>query len=242
MGFELERVLYATEDFLRRNLRSRTAREAQKRRFQRKLHEALRRLRRSALLLAVMLTALVAFSLLVTPIGFLTWLVAIPTVLLLALLSLLWPSRRGGPAPGAGLPAELPLDDLAARAEEGLLDRCQELPGRALPAADAIVARLHDLQPHLGGLARQDAMLAGDARRLIGEHLPKLVDSYLALPPSRRGPASESTQRITESLGIVADELGNLLERCCRDRELGFETQRRFIETRYRDDGRLGGD
>ena len=241
MGFELERVLYATEDFLRRNLRSRTAREAQKRRFQRKLREALRRLRRSALLLAIMLAGLVAFSLFVAPIGFLTWLVAIPTVFLLALLSLAWPSRRARPASGASAP-ELPLDELAARAEEGLLDRCDELPGRALPAADAIVARLHELQPHLAGLAPQDAMLAGDARRLIGEHLPKLVDSYLALPPGTREPGSESRRRFTDSLGIVADELDNLLETCCRDRELGFETQHRFIETRYRDDHRLRGD
>ena len=36
MGFDLERVLYATEDFLRHNIRSRTAREAHKRKAQRK--------------------------------------------------------------------------------------------------------------------------------------------------------------------------------------------------------------
>jgi len=240
MGFELERVLHATEDFLRRNLRSRTAREAQKRRARRKLQEALRRLRRAAFLFVGLMTALVLFSILVVPIGFVTWGAAIPTVFLLASASLLWPSRRERP-PAAGRPRpELPLDELAARAEEGLLDRCEELPGRALPAADAIIERLHELQPHARELD-PGSLVAGDARRLIGQHLPKLVDTYLALPPSLRAPGSESTQRLAESLGIVADELASLLEQCCRDRQLGFETQRRFIETRYRDDDRLRG-
>ena len=234
MGFDLERVLYETEDFLRRNLGSQSRREAKKRRWRRKVEEAMRRVRRAALILAALLVALIAFSLFVDPIGFLTWMAAVPTAVLIALLSLFWRSgRRAEPKSGAA--PEIPLGELAARAEEGLLDRTEELPGRALPAADAIMARLAELQPHLGSLDPQ-SMLAGDARRLIGQHLPRLVDSYLDLPASARTPASESSQRFTESLGIVAKELDELLDQCCRDRHLGFETQHRFIETRYRDD------
>ncbi|MDQ4088591.1 MAG: hypothetical protein M3177_11380, partial [Pseudomonadota bacterium] len=115
-----------------------------------------------------------------------------------------------------------------------------DLPGRALPAADATIARLHELQPQL---AQLDAagMLAGDARRLICEHLPRLVDSYLGLPASARAPASEESRRFADSLGIVAEELDHLLEQCCRERQLSFETQHRFIETRYKEDRRLSG-
>ncbi|HEY9553661.1 hypothetical protein [Allosphingosinicella sp.] len=83
-------------------------------------------------------------------------------------------------------------------------------------------------------------MLAGEARRLIGQHLPRLVDSYLDLPASARVPTSESSERFTESLGIVAKELDELLDQCCRDRHDGFETHHRFIETRYRDDDSFG--
>jgi hypothetical protein len=84
--------------------------------------------------------------------------------------------------------------------------------------------------------------LAGDARRLVGQHLPKLVDSYLDLPPSSRAPGSESSVRLIESLGIVSDELDHLLDQCCRDRQIGFDTQRRFIETRYGEDPGLKGE
>ena len=235
MGFELEHILYRTEDFLRRNIRSKSAREAQKRRAQRKLGEVLRRLRRAAFLFAGMLVALVGASI-ITDVGLLTWIIAIPTTLLIAFLSLFW--GGGKPVEAAEAPPAAPLDELAARAEDALIERCSELPGRALPAADAIIARLHEIQPHLAGVER-NPMLAGDARRLICQHLPKLVDTYLDLPPSARAPGSEASTRLTESLGIVAQELDHLLDQCCRDRHLSFETQSRFIESRYKDDEAL---
>jgi hypothetical protein len=72
--------------------------------------------------------------------------------------------------------------------------------------------------------------------------LPGLVDTYLALPPSERGLRDENSRRLSESLGIVADELDHLCERIGDERRTGFETERRFIETRYRDDGRLSLD
>ena len=72
--------------------------------------------------------------------------------------------------------------------------------------------------------------------------MPRLVDSYLQLPHSARAPGSESSRRLTESLDIVAAELGNLLESCCSDSQASFDTQSRFIETRYREDKRLRGE
>ena len=241
MSHEIERVLYHAEDFLRRNvLRPRSAREAQKRRTRRKLESFLRRLHRAGYLLAGMLAALVLASV-ITPIGFLTWLVALPTILLIAFLSLFWPSgHRAAPADDRAAPS-LALAEMAARVEDGLVDRCSELPSRALPAADAIVARLGELQPHLGRL-EPHSLAAGEARRLICEHLPRLVDAYLELPESARGPAADATLRFTESLNIVANELDHLLETCCRDRQLSFDTQHRFIETRYREHRALKGD
>lgn len=242
MGFELERVLYETEDFLRRSLGSPSRRDARKRRMRRKFEEAMRRLRRSALLFAAILAGLVAYAIVFGGIGFLTWMVAIPTAFLFALLSLTWgPRKRAEPAADPAAAPALPLGELAARAEEALLERCEALPGRALPAADAIMARLNELQPNLDAL-EPASLLAGDARRLIGQHLPRLLDTYLALPESGRRPGSESSQRFTESLAIVAEELDHLLDQCCRDRQISFETQRRFIETRYKNGGGLSGE
>ncbi len=244
MAFELERILYETEDFLRRSLGSASRRDAKKRKLRRRFEEAMRRVKRAALLLAAILAGLVAYALFAGGIGFLTWMVALPTAFLIALVSLFWGSSARRAEPAAADPAAapaLPLGALAARAEEALLDRCDALPGRALPAADAILARLNELQPHLDGL-EPASLVAGDARRLIGQHLPRLVDSYLDLPESGRKPGSESSQRFAESLGIVAQELDTLLETCCRDRQISFDTQRRFIETRYKEDDGLRGE
>ena len=235
MGFDLERVLHETEDFLRRNvIRSRAAQEAKKRRAQRKMQEALRRVRRAGLILVALLGALVLASILLGSFGLLTWLVAIPTALLFALISLSWPTRRRPQPVAADVPG-VSLADMARRAEEGLLDRSDQLPGRALGASDAIISRLNELQPHLDALDPHST-LAGDARRLICQHLPRLVDTYLDLPASARAPNSEPSRRFAESLGIVAGEMDDLLEQCCRDRHLSFDTQHRFIETRYRED------
>ena len=187
MAFELERILYETEDFLRRNLGSSSRRAAKKRRAQRQFMEVdpppapgradPRRPARPADRRPASLFG---------GIGFFTWVVALPTALAdRPDLPLLARRPQGAEtADPSGAPA-LPLAELAARAEEGLLDRCPELPGRALGAADAILARLAELQPHLGELDPQ-SVLAGDARRLIGQHLPRLVDSYLELPASAR--------------------------------------------------------
>lgn len=238
MAFELERVLYETEDFLRRSLGGASAaREAKKRKAKRAFEEAMRRVRRAGFLFVGIVAALIAWSLFVAPIGLVTWIVALPTALLFALLTLFWPSRRVREASDPRRPIDLAM--LAARAEDGLIDRRRELPGRALPATDRITARLNELQPYLADLDPQ-SLPAGDARRLIGEHMPRLVDTYLELPPSARAVGSESSRRFTESLDIVAGELDDLLARVSSERQLSFETQHRFIETRYRED--LEGD
>jgi hypothetical protein len=245
MAFELERVLEETEDFLRRAIGSPSLRAAKKRRFRRKLEEFGYRARRSAVVLIGLIAILLGVSIYMGGIGFFAWLLAVPTAMAFAALLMFYPTRHHrrltSEAPVGEAPPNLPLADLALRAEEGLLDRCDALPGRALPAADAIVARLRELRPHLATLDPADP-LAGDARRLIGQHLPRLVDSYVQLPRDARAPGSESSRRVTESLDIVATELGNLFDSCCRDSQADFDTQSRFIETRYKGDKRLGGE
>jgi hypothetical protein len=233
MRRDVERALLETEDFLHRQLGSAAARELSKRKVKRGMSEVLRRVRRAALIVLVLMAALIGASIF-TSIGFFTWLLAIPTIFLAALISMFWPSRRSrreearSPAAG-GAPAELPL--LAGRTEEWLLERCQYLPRPALPAADFILGRLRELQPELARVNPQ-APVAGEAQRLIGQHLPRLVDAYLELPPHDQG--GENSRRLAESLDTVAEELDRISEDICRERGLSFETQTRFIESRYR--------
>ena len=241
MAEDIERILYHAEDFLRRNvLRPASARAAKKRRARRRMEEMLRRMRRAGAIFAGLLVALIVANIFIG-VGFVTWLIALPTMVFISLLSLSWPTRRQRERAAPVQRGEArSLTEMAVRVEEGLMDRSAELPARALPFVDSIVARLGELQPHLGALA-PGSVEEGEARRLICEHLPRLVDSYLALPPSERAPYSENSARFSEGLGLVAGELDDLLETCCRDKQLSFDTQHRFLETRYRQDPKLSG-
>ena len=233
MRFDFERALGETENFLFRQLSSRAARESQKRKVKRGIDEVFRRVRRSALVMLLLLSALVTYSIFVGGIDFLTWFVALPTVFLASVIALFWPSSRRQPR-FEQRDAAPQLDMLAGRVEEWLLERCRELPRAALPAVDNILSRLQEMRPDLSAVS-PETPVGGETQRLIGQHLPRLVDTYLALPPRSRDARSENSVRLAESLDIVAEELERLSSEVHRDRSLHFDTQRRFIETRYKD-------
>ncbi len=236
---EVDRILRDTEDFLARQLGSRAGREANNRRLKRGVGEAARRARRAGLIFVGLILALVVASAFGASLGWL-WLIALPAIFFTALLSLAWPTR-GGRAQQPALPREealqrMPLDALTGRCEQWLIERTAELPRAALPAADRIIDRLNAMQPALAGLPDGDP-LSGEARRLVGGHLPRLIDTYLDLSPEQRASNAENGRRLTEGLDIVADELTDLCGRIDGCREASFATQHRFIESRYRDGG-----
>lgn len=239
---DIERTLYEAEDFMRRQLGSRAAREASTRKLKRGAAEAFRRVRRAALIFVALLFALVLFDIAGASIGFFTWLFALFGIFMASMLSLTLPTRAGRPkavqAPTQDAVAKVPLPALAGRCETWLLDRCEELPHAALPSADLILARLQRLQPALEALP-ESSPLTADVRRLVGGHLPNLVDSYLALPPESRGQGSDNDRRISDSLGVVAEELTRLCGEIDGCREASFEIEHRFIESRYREDEHL---
>lgn len=238
---DLERALVDTEDFLIRQLGSSTAREAGVRKLKRGAAEIFRRMRRAGLVFLILLFVLIAASVFGS-VGFLTWLIALPAIMLAAMLSMTFPTwaGRAPQAPSHRDVARVPLPTLAERCDRWLLDRCDELPRAALPAADLIVERLRSLAPGLADIP-EGSPLQGEVRRLVGGHLPRLVDSYIALAPEARGPRSENSLRLTESLAAVAEELTRLCGEVDGCREASFAVEHRFIESRYRDDFSLRG-
>ena len=239
---DLPKVLIETEAFLSAQIGSAGARAMTKRRIKRGVGEAMRRVRRAGLIFLLLLFGLILFSAAVSPLGW-AWLLAIPATFVAALLSLMWPTRgrRAAPSPDEASQkvASMPLPALAGRCEQWLLDRTADLPRDALDSADTILARLSSLQPHVADLSEGN-LVGGEVRRLVGGHLPRLVDSYLALPPAERHPRSESSRRLVESLAVVADELTRLCGEVEGCRTSQFETEHRFIETRYKDGGLRG--
>lgn len=241
MARDLDHVRRA-EELVRRNLGSRAARDRARQRVERGARSVLRRLRNAALTFVGLLVLLIA-GLATGALGIVSGLLALLAAFIITLMVLFWPSRRRPAQPPRTIDggAATRLDRLAAQAEDYLLDRNRALPHLAAPALDRIVERLRDLEPSLATVP-PEAPIGGEAQRLIGQHLPGLIDNYLALPPSERPFEGDNSRRLAESLGIVADELDELCERIGEERRTGFETERRFLETRYQGGDRLSLD
>jgi uncharacterized membrane protein len=228
---------------LNRNLGSRSSREAARRSFERGVRAFLIRMRRAGVTFVGLMGALIVYSIAMGGVGFFMFMAAAVTISLAAFLVMFFPVRdRGRPdmreAKVVDVRDAVRLDRLASQTEDWLLERCRALPRQAAAPLDRIVDRLRDLQPSLATVPA-DSQIGGEAQRLIGKHLPSLVSTYLSLPPAERGFQADTNDRLAESLVIVADQMDDLCERVAEERRMGFETERRFIESRYSDDERL---
>jgi len=171
------------------------------------------------------------YSLAVAPLGVETLMIGAPMTGLAALGLMMLPTRREVTAPRF---AELPIGRLGAEAEDWLVRRRPLLPRAAGPMIDRIAARLHEIAPQLATLNAGDAN-AVDAKRLLSEHLPRLVDAYLAVPPSAR--VGEPEAQLTSGLGIVGGELDRIGAALAAAKVQDLAIEGRFLESRYRNEG-----
>jgi hypothetical protein len=99
----------------------------------------------------------------------------------------------------------------------------------ALPPLKQTLERVNDLDPN-----------AQDARRLMSVHLPGLIDRYMHVPSAYRteqdGEGLSVDQRLVESLAAGSVALKEISEKLARDDLRVFETQGRFIKSRYGED------
>jgi hypothetical protein len=217
--------------YLRLHMKSKAVKQAEERRLERQSREAGRRLKRAALVGGTSGAGLFGYGLLATPIAAPALLGAAAAVL--AAAALFWPSRGAG-ADGGFSQGELAA--LPGRAEDWLLARRDTLPVDCRPQLDRLFLHLGDLQPHLGRLPPH-ATAAWEARRLLGDHLPRLILAYEELPASVRAGDPEVRSRLGAGLAAVADALDELCRDVCRNPLMTFETEGRFLETRYRSPG-----
>lgn len=236
MGFDVVGMLRQADEYLRRNLKSKAVRSAEKRRQERRSREAEARMKRAALVGGASGAAILGVGALVLPVAVPVLAAAGGGALLLAVGSLFRPSRRRG---GDGDFSRAELAELPGDAEDWLLAQRDGLPLDCWPGLDRIFRRLGDLQPHLATLAPHSTA-AWEARRLLGDHLPRLVFAYEAIPDSAREDDPEVRTRLCAGLETVADALDELCREVCRNPLMTFETQNRFLESRYRgEDARL---
>lgn len=131
--------------------------------------------------------------------------------------------------------------DLAAvprRVEDWLERQRRSLPSRAAKLVDEILLRLEVLGEQLASVPSGQP-IAGDARRLIGDHLPRLVDTYLKVAPAYRPPGSEPEQQLLEGLATIGDELRRLSEQLVKGDLDALAVEGKFLEQRYKDNDTL---
>jgi hypothetical protein len=233
MGFDLGGLLRQAEGYFRLHIKSKAVREAEKRRTERQSRAAVRRLKRAGAAGGASGAGMLGYGALVAPLAGPALIAAGGAAILLTAAVLFWPSRRPG-ADGPFSRAELAA--LPGEAEDWLLACRDSLPIELRPGLDRIFLRLGDLQPHLGRLPPH-ATTAWEARRLLGDHLPRLILAYQELPASARETDPEVRERLAAGLATLADALDTLCGEVCRSPLMSFETQGRFLESRYREAG-----
>lgn len=185
--------------------------------------------------IAVGLVALLTIAIgLVTPIGMFGFLAAVALAVALGALLIALPARAAI-APPAVTP-DLPNGTMVDRFDSYLVRTRAALPAPARTELDQISQLLPRLRD---GLARVETLdpAAQDARRLMSIHLPGLIDRYARLPTASRaqidGDGISVDQRLVEGLAAGKTKLDEVAASLLRADVAAFETQGRFIQSRY---------
>ncbi|HEY0413673.1 MAG TPA: hypothetical protein VGD66_11065 [Allosphingosinicella sp.] len=213
---------------------------AQRRYYGRAVRSAAKRVAGMGVAVAALVIATIAFGLIVGPIGW-NGLFIVALLMLAILVGFsVWPAEPKR----AAYSEALPTGAVVRRLEGVLVRERRALPAPAARKVDAISAQLPLLESRLGDVDPLDP-LAQDARRLMGKHLPELIERYERIPAAYRhqtdGEGLTADQRLVASLDAAREALDDIGARLAQGDRDAFETQGRFIESRYKDPDQTGG-
>ncbi len=232
---ETRDALARYDAWLARTVKSPDHVAAQARRLERATRSVGRRLRNMILgVFAVVLGAFL-YGNLVAPLGFVGLMLTIVSMLCVMVLFASWP---GAKAPKLEKLPDVPLATLPAKIETWLEAQRPALPAPAAHEVDMVMMQLNRLAPELRQLDPATPQ-ADDARRLLSDHLPRLVKSYAEVPATHRGTA-EAQAHFRDGLKVVGGELERLTTDLARERIRALETEGRFLESRYGGAGKKG--
>jgi hypothetical protein len=170
---------------------------------------------------------------LIIPIGMFGFLAAVGLAVGVAAL-LLFSGAQDIAAPN--VTPDLPNGQMVQRFDSYLFRARRALPAPAQAELDLLSAQLPTLKQTLERIPDLDPN-AQDARRLMSVHLPNLVDRYLHVPSNYRdeldGEGISVDQRLVEALQAGRVALKDISEKLARNDLAAFETQGRFIQSRY---------
>lgn len=184
--------------------------------------------------MAVLLISIVTIAIgLIEPIGMFGFLAAVGLAIGVAAL-LLFSGGRQIAAPN--VTPDLPNGQMVARFDSYLFRARRALPAPAQAEIDRLSAQLPPLRQTLERIPDLDPS-AQDARRLMSVHLPNLIDRYLHVPSAYReqrdGEDVSVDERLVEALAAGRLALTEISEKLAKADMAAFETQGRFIQTRY---------
>lgn len=210
------------------------ARAAARRERQRVNRDLVHRLARIGVAIGVISIVTIIIGLII-PIGMFGFLAAVGLAIGIAALLAFAPTETAAKAPSA----DLPNGEMVQRFDSYLYRMRGALPAPARSEIDAISSRLPALRQSLERVQTVDPK-AQDARRLMSIHLPGLIDRYLNVPAEfRKQPDSEGMtvdERLVDGLSAAKTALNEISEDLARSDLAAFETQGRFIKSRYGDE------
>jgi len=214
--------------------------ESRMRRGRRRAERVGAKLRRMTLAIIAVVVATIAFGWIAGGIGTGALLSIMLLTIIACILLGMYP-RDTAPEPvklATAKPAALP-----AQVDAWLDAKRRSLPLLAAPKVDAISAQLAALGPQLAAVPAGDPT-ALELNRLLGKHLPELVDRYEKVAPAQRkaasiegGPTIE--RQLVDGLGLIEAELARVNDQLGKDDRDAFAVQGKFLENRYGKDGTL---
>jgi hypothetical protein len=187
--------------------------------------------------IGVLVAATIAFGLVVGPIGISGLVLVVMAAILALIIFSFWPASEPKRVPYS---EQLPTKVVVQQLESLLVRRREALPAPASRRVDAISQQLPMLESRLAEIDLLDP-LAQDARRLMGKHLPDLIERYERVPVAYRnqkdGEGLSVDERLVASLDAAREALDDLGAKLVQQDRDAFETQGRFIESRYKDGG-----
>jgi len=221
--------------------RGAASRQAQVRALSRSTSALARKIATVAIALGLLIAATIAFGLIVGPIG-LGGLAMVVGLAIAAVGVLLFFGRD---KPIVDFKEDMPNQAVVQRLDNLLVRKRAALPAPAARRIDAISQQLPLLESRLGQTETLDP-LAQDARRLMGRHLPELIERYERVPAEYRserdGEGLTVDERLVQGLDAAKTALDDLGRKLAREDMDAFEVQGRFIESRYKEDGSLRGE
>lgn len=209
-----------------------SVRDAARRERQRLNADVGRRLKRIGVAVGVISLITIVVGLIV-PIGMFGFLAAVGIAIGLAALLGFMPAQAGGAAAPA---TDLPNGQMVQRFDSYLYRNRAALPAPAQAELDAISAVLPSLRQTLERVPTLDPE-AQDARRLMSVHLPGLIERYAHVPAAYRGTRDGDDvsvdERLVEGLQAGRQALAEISENLAKNDMRAFETQGRFIKSRY---------